>query len=118
MILFAEVQKVRNRVRIASHPPSISRAVDLKVDEVVCVLVRKGVDQDSIDRAEDYRGGADAQREGEDGQQREAAILVEAADGVAEVLPNPTQESFQRSPPRSRLGAHYTLRQTRVRAES
>jgi hypothetical protein len=64
--------------------------VNLEVDQVRGVLVRKRVDQDPIDRAEDDGGGTDAQREGEDGEQSETAVLVEAADSVAKILPNPT----------------------------
>jgi hypothetical protein len=39
---------------------------------------------------------------------------VEAADGVAEILPNPTQESFQRPPPRCQLREHHTPGPTRI----
>jgi hypothetical protein len=56
VILFAEVQKFWNRVEVATRPTSFGRAVNPKIDEVVGVLVRKGVNQDSIDCAEDDGG--------------------------------------------------------------
>jgi hypothetical protein len=68
--------------------------------QVVGVLIRKRVNQDSIDCAEDDGGRADAQREGEDSEQCETAVLVEAAYGIAKILPNPAQEPVHAPPPR------------------
>src|SRR5260370_22634377 len=47
--------------------------------------VRKWVDEDSVDDAEDGAGGANAECQGEDGGQREAGALAEVAEGVAEI---------------------------------
>jgi hypothetical protein len=59
MILFAEVQKFWNREPVATHAAGIRRAVNLKIDKVAGVLIGKGVDQNSIDCAEDDGGRAD-----------------------------------------------------------
>src|SRR5216683_7907665 len=47
--------------------------------------VRKWIDEDGVDDAEDGAGGAYAESEGEDGGQREAGALAEFAEGVAEI---------------------------------
>ena len=50
----------------------------------VGVAVREGVDEDSVDDAEDGAGGADPQGEGEYGCQSEAGTFAEFAEGVFE----------------------------------
>src|SRR5260370_16296 len=56
-----------------------------KLDGAADDGVRKRVDEDSVDDAEDGAGGANAESEGEDGGQREAGTLAEFAEGVAEI---------------------------------
>src|SRR5881394_4183279 len=56
------------------------------LDEPIRSGVRQRLEQHTVDRAEDGRVGADAKREREHGNGREAGALGEGADGVTEIL--------------------------------
>src|SRR5580704_12921674 len=56
------------------------------------IFVRKRIEQDAVDHAEDCCVCADSQSESENGNRREAGILAQHAEGEANVL----QESFER----------------------
>ena len=47
------------------------------------VGIRQPLEQDGIDRAEDGRGGADAERQRQDGERGEAGVLPQPPGGVA-----------------------------------
>ena len=54
--------------------------------DAVGVLVRQGPEQHAVHHAEDRAGGADAEREGEDGERGEAGALPQAAERIAQVV--------------------------------
>jgi hypothetical protein len=55
--------------------------------EPVGIAVGHGAKQDAVDDAEDSGVRADAKRERQDGDEREAGALLEDANGKSEVLP-------------------------------
>src|SRR5262249_56605626 len=56
------------------------------VDQLLWIGKRQRLEQDGVDDAEHGGVGADAERERQDGRQREAGLPDEGADAVAEVL--------------------------------
>ena len=85
MILIAPVREVGER---GGHlkPPALRDGLP-HLHQSAGLLERKRAEQQRIDHAEDGAVGADAERERDDGDQREAGILQQRAQAVAQVLP-------------------------------
>src|SRR5205823_11639553 len=83
-VLRQRAQVVEVRERHAKPHAAESGGHDL--DEPIRSGVWQRLEQYGVDRAEDGRVGADAEREREHGHEREAGALGEHADGVAEVV--------------------------------
>ena len=60
--------------------------VNAQMDHAVGPEIGVGIDQETIDHAEDGRGGADAKRQREDSGKREPRHLDQLPDTVADVL--------------------------------
>ncbi len=62
------------------------REFSVEPDEAIGVCEGERAEDDGVDDAEDGRVGADAEGESEDGDESEAGIFAEGAEGVAEIL--------------------------------
>src|SRR5580700_8048673 len=71
--------------------------MDSNNNRPVEVFVRKRVDEDAIDNAEDDRRSADTECQGEDGDEGETTIMAEVAEGTSEVARQTIQVGFHTS---------------------
>ena len=68
------------------------RRVLTQADQPLGLVERQRLQQHAVDHAEDRGGGADAERQRQDGRGREGGLLPERARGVAQVLPEIAQQ--------------------------
>ena len=78
------VGQLQGRELRVDHPAEGRRLAE--IDEALPVLVGQRPQQHAADHAEDRGVGADAEREGQHGDEREAGALAERAEGEAEVV--------------------------------
>ena len=86
--LLLKIEEFRGLEERPAARPGVGRVPNLDRDDPVRILIRKGVQQDVLDDAEDGRRRPDAQGERDDRQGREAALTDESPQAVADVLPH------------------------------
>jgi hypothetical protein len=91
-VVLAVIEKFGNSHRFPPAPGGLSNRVDGKANHAVEMRVRKGVDDDAIDRAEDHGDGTDAQRQREHGHQRKFSIFIQAAKSEPQIALNFAEE--------------------------
>jgi len=89
VVLVANLEKLRKpegRIVVVRGPGGV---VHVQYCQPVGVTVRERLDQDVLDDAENHRGRANPQGQGEDGQQRETTIAAKPAQCVTHILCEP-----------------------------
>jgi len=86
MILVAKAAKLGGKEEVPAFPSTgIREILNSKNNKPLEVPVRQCLDERVVDDAEDDRGSADAESQGEGRDEGEPAIFQEVAEGVAEV---------------------------------
>ena len=88
VILFFVVEILRNREVAAAKVSGSCGVVNEKVRKPIGPFIGERLQKDVIDDAEDDRCRANSERESEDAEQREGAILAEPAETVSQILPH------------------------------
>ena len=96
MRLFQVIQKFRCLESRAAARPAPAQVLNLNGHHALGVRVRERVQQDVLDDAENGGCRADAQRQRQHRQRGEAGLVAQAAEAVAEVLPNPIHTGYRR----------------------
>ena len=86
-VLLLVIQELRNGEVIPFECLFTVPFPDLESVNAVSVRVRERVQQHAIDYAEDRGGGTDAEAESGDAREQKSAVLQNAPDGEAKVLP-------------------------------
>jgi len=86
MVLFAVFQKLLNREPSPVVIRAIRQVLHDHYGQATAVRVRERVEHRAFDHAEHRRGGADAERERDSGQDGEAQVLAQHPQAVAQVL--------------------------------
>src|SRR5215469_2412798 len=84
MVLLAEIEKFGHSHVFAAE--TLAGVIKGKADHAVVVPVGEGVDEYTVDSAENYGDRADAQCKREDSKKREAPVPIETADCEAKIL--------------------------------
>src|SRR5215469_4686856 len=85
MVLLTEIEKFGHGHVFAAET-LLAGLIKGKADHAVVMRVREGVDEYTVDSAENYGDRADAQCKREDSKKREAPVPIETADCEAKIL--------------------------------
>ena len=88
MILSLELEKLRHLEKRSATGAAAGRVVNLNHRDAAGVGIRKRIEQDILDDAENRRRSADSQRQVQDGEDRKGGTVYEAAKPVPEILPH------------------------------
>ena len=98
MILFPEGAEFLGReVDAAFRSADACGIANFKHNRPIEVFVRKRVEEHVVDDAEDDRGSADTESQGEDGDEGEAAVFAKGPEGVAKVAGETIEVGFHTS---------------------
>jgi hypothetical protein len=96
VILFAESAYFFRQEKIAPFPAAdVGEILHVEYDETIEVFVREGIDKNAVDNTEHYGGSADAESEGENGDDGETAICDKSAQPNAEIAEERPQYESQ-----------------------
>src|SRR6185437_951395 len=93
MVLLLIIEKLRRREASTAVIARLRRVANLKRNQPLGVAVRKRIEQNVLDHAENGRGRADAEREREDGEKRKGTILAKAPKTESRVAPERIHQS-------------------------
>ena len=102
VVLSLELEKLRHLEERSAAGPAAGRVVNLNHGDAAGVTIRKRVEQDILDDAENGGGGADPQRQVQDSEDRKRGTVGETAKPVSEILPQrlrTSRPSARRHPP-------------------
>ena len=91
----------RREVQFRQHP--FLRILQRENNQTVRIFCSERTEKEIVERAERHGGSTDAERQREHGDDGEAAVFFKIAQGIAKILPNPTQEPVHAPPPGSQI---------------